>query len=105
MTLHNPWGIKLSAKDISQGWRFCYVEELMTARPIDAKFKMKGGQAWTTSQYPGRACLPENLEVCTYITRTPVPQILLAPPWAKPTPSVPAQDDELDVLTKFLGSE
>jgi hypothetical protein len=105
MTLHNPWGIKLSAKDISQGWRFCYVEELMTARPIDAKFKVEGDRAWSTSGYPGRACEPVNLRVYTYITRTPVPQILPAPPWAKPKPSVPAEDDELDVLTKFLGGE
>lgn len=105
MTLHNPWGIKLSAKDISQGWRFCYVEELLAARPMDAKFKLKGQPAWSDSSNTGLPCTQLNLDSCTYITRTPVPVSLSAPPWAKPAQAVSSNPDELDVLTKFLGGD
>lgn len=105
MTLHNPWGIKLSAKDISQGWRFCYVEELLAARPLDAKYKAKTDRSWSDTNQPGKPVAEEALASRTYITKTPVPLILSAPPWAKPATSVPVEPDELDVLTKFLGGD
>ncbi len=105
MTIHNPWGLSLIPKDISQGWRFCYVEELLAGRPEGVKFKMKGELAWSSSCNAGQPCTPGNLEACTYVTRMPVPQKLSAPPWAKPAPSAPAEPDELDVLTQFLGDD
>lgn len=101
MTIHNPAEAKLSKKDIEQGWRFCFVEELKVARPMDALYKAKGEPSWTKSAGQGNpieSAAPSGDWAFTYITRTPRPKD--CGPIVVPAIS----DDPLAVLAKMLGT-
>lgn len=99
MTIHNPTGATLSAKDILQGWRFCYAEELMIARPLDAKYKEhRDDGRWFDTSNPGVPVNPGGLNwTNTYITQTPAPKDI--------TPPKPADDpdDIFSQLGKIFG--
>lgn len=101
MTIHNPSGVVLSKKDVEQGWRICFVEELIVARPLDSKYKTKDAQIWSDTLAPGSPIADLGMCIYTYITKSPMPKNITAIP-VSPPPTT--SDDPLAVLAKMLGT-
>lgn len=97
MTVHNPVNVKLSPKDIKQGWRFCFVEELARAIPADAMYQIAGDFRWTKSLCVGLPIGREDMRH-TYVTQQPVP-VGLAPFLM---PQEPKGDDLFSDLEKLM---
>lgn len=95
-TIHNPTEVKLSAKDISQGWRFCFLEELQIAKPHDSLWQQKFMGFWEKSSSPGTP-MTQAEKLNTYITKTPVPQGL------RPAKPAEVPEDIFGELSKLFG--